>query len=80
MPHNRNAGRHNSFDRIHNFFSAFQFNSMCTGLFHDSDGTGQCNVRIGLIGAKREIHYHQTMMNASDDGLRMVNHLIQRYG
>ena len=80
MTHHGNTGTDDSFDRLTDFFAAFQFHCICSRLLHDTDGRVQRLLRVTLIGAEREVHHHQGTVDGAHHGGSMVYHRIQSDG
>ena len=58
VSHDRNTGTENTFYRPDDFFPAFQLQSVCMALLHNTDGRGKAFHFISLIGTERHIHHY----------------------
>ena len=77
VSHHRNTRADDTFHRIDDFFSAFQFQSIGMAFLHNADGRSKTFHFVTLIGTERHVYYDHSAFYATYYWFSVINHLIE---
>ena len=80
MSHDRNSGTENPSDGFLYLFSAFEFDGIGSGFFHNAYGRCQSLLGVSLIGTERHIDNNERTFYGTDDRLSVIDHLVESHG
>ena len=74
----RNLGINHAPNQVSTFFSAFDFYSFSSTLFHEAGCVTNSLIPRSVVGTVRHISQQQGMFDAPPDGAHMMKHLVDR--
>ncbi len=80
MPHDGDPGLDDGVDGVAHVLAALELDAVGAALLEEAAGVPDRLLDRDLVGEERHVAHDEAVLARADDGLRVVDHLVERHG